>query len=115
MPAARVARKSQQATLHRHVEDEGEEHADAAPEQVGEVDLAAAQLRPAGGCEDRAHQQDGGHRGDEEDLEVLHGRDPADEVEPLRIGLDRRTRRVWLRDGGALWSQARVRRAAHAG
>ena len=99
-----------EATLHGHEEDEGQQHADAAPEQVGEVDLAAAQLRPAGGGEDDAHQQDGGHGGDEEELEVVHGRDPPHEVEPLAAACPAASPR---RPPGR--ARPGVRRSAHAG
>ncbi len=60
-----------EAALHRHEEDQGDEHAQAAPEQVGEVDLAAAQLRPPCGRQGGAYEQHGGDGDDEEGLDVV--------------------------------------------
>ena len=59
------------AAEEQHEHQLGDEHRQPAPEQVREVQRAAAQLREAGGGQEHPGQRDRQHRADQEDLEAV--------------------------------------------
>ena len=62
---------------------EGDEHSQAAPEHVRDVQLTATQTRVSGGLEEEPDDEDGAHRGYQEGIEQpgLGGADRATQAE----------------------------------
>ena len=77
----------------RECGDQGRQHEQPAPQDVGEVDQAAAHRRISGQVQGQPNDENGRDGGDEEELEEVGRFEGPDEDPPRRSHLSRRGRR----------------------